>query len=50
MVLNGNRINKLLTYFGTDGTDGLATVSVVGGLADDSAFGSVYTQQVKQFS
>lgn len=50
MVLNGNRVGKLDQYFGTDGTNGLASVSVVGGLADDSAFSSVYTQQVKQFS
>ena len=50
MVLNGSRVGKLDQYFGTDGTDGLATVSVVGGLVDDSAFSSVYTQQLKQIS
>lgn len=48
MVLNGNRVGKLDQYFGTDGTNGLATVSVVGGLVDDSAYSSVYTQQLKQ--
>ena len=50
MVINGNRVSKLDQYFGTDGTNGLASVSVIGGLLDDSAYSSVYTQQVKQFS
>jgi hypothetical protein len=48
MVINGNRVGKLDQYFGTDGTDGLASVSVVGGLVDDSAFTNVYTQELKQ--
>lgn len=48
MVLNGSRVGKLDQYFGTDGTDGLATVSMVGGLVDDSAFSSVYTQDLRQ--
>jgi hypothetical protein len=50
MLINGNRVGKLDQYFGTDGTNGLASVNVVGGLVDDTAFSDVYTQQLKQIS
>lgn len=50
MVLNGNRIDKLEQYFGTDGTNGLASVIVTGGLMNDRAFSRVYTKQLRKLS